>query len=106
MTNPIKPPAAGEARVEEKWVTRQTDLIDPPRARVLKKDAENRWVEMELKMSVDMIEGQASGAELFELGGHFAGDLIVAAALQKIFEASSHGVVGEIAVAVDQVGNL
>ena len=93
MGDSVKPTPARDPRVEPKTICAKPHLAYLPFASIPKKDVENRGMEMEMEMAVNVIERQAGGAKFFELSRDFRGELITAAAKGKVFEAGRDRVV-------------
>src|SRR5208282_3643342 len=79
---------------------------DAERWRCLHQNPENRWVQMQMQVAIDMVKRQASGLELVELRVDFASQLFAQAAPEKVAEAGAGGLAGELAARVDEAGDF
>ncbi len=63
-------------------------------------------MQVQVQMTVDVIERQAGGAELLKLRVDFQAKLFTEAALEKITEAGGDGPIAELTTRIDEAGNL
>jgi hypothetical protein len=106
VADSVEPATTGEADVEEKWIARQAHLVDAPRASVFAENFEDGGMKMEMEMAIDMIERKAGGFETIELGGDFPFELGMTTLVRKIAKAGARGVVGEVLIRINEVGNF
>jgi hypothetical protein len=106
MAEPVKPASFGQAGIEKKWIASQAKVANVPACSVTRDDFEDGWVKVKMKVAIDVVQGEASFAEAVELGGDFFFKLRMAAAVEKIFETDFDGVVGEIRIRINKIGNF
>ncbi len=87
MEDAIKPASAGHAPAAGETIAGEPQVPDAKLVRVFHQDAEDRRVQMQVQMAVDVVEGQAGGAEPVKLRVNFRPQLFAQAAMEKITKA-------------------
>src|ERR1039457_7232540 len=98
--------AGGQAQVQTKRIPGQTQVLDSQLAGVGHQDVKHGGMQMEVQMAIDVVEGQAGGAELLKLRVNLLPQLVTQAALEKIAEPSVWRVIAELPFRVHQSGDL
>src|ERR1051325_9224916 len=105
VKGPITPPSGDQPGVEPERIPGQSQVCDAPFLRVLHENAENRRMQMEMKVPIDMVEWQASGAELVKLRLDFGLQLRTQISAREVAKADPHRATAEFLLAVYQTGN-
>src|SRR5688572_27648596 len=106
MRNPVTPPAARQPRIQPKRIARQPDLPHLPTARVFHHDPKHRGVQVEMQVTIDMIEGQSCPEKLLELCSDFPFELLATSWIEEKLHSRRHGTIRKPLLRVDKVWNL
>src|SRR5215469_8346 len=106
MRDAVTPLSARHPAAARKAVARQAQTFDAKRFAVLHQQVENDRMQVQVQVSVDVVQGQAGGTEFFKLRPDFSAKLRAQAALEKINHAGSGWVVRKFAAGVDQPRNF
>src|SRR6266571_3345010 len=102
----IQPASARQSRIKPEWLASQPRPPDAPAVGIQHEDPENDRVQVEMEMSVHVIERKRGRGKLLELGRHLCFQLRRQSPMRVIAEPRCHGAVAELVFTVDQAGNF
>ena len=98
--------ARGEAGVEPERVESKTQALNAKLHGVVHQKTEHGRVQVQVKVTIDVIKRQSGQPEFVKLGVDFRAQLFAQAVPKKITEPSLYRTIGELLVAIDQSGNV
>ena len=92
MADAVDPAPGDVPGRQPKRFARQTHALNPPLRRIFHQEVKDDWMEVEVKMAIEMIHGQSGGVEAVDLSKDLFLELSAQASSTEVAQAGGDGI--------------